>query len=74
MLRTFGATLSLLFLCLHASAQNVPPYDMWTDDVLAQIRDRSTLDPSLDVHITELYTDVFYTSNPSASFSVRWSK
>ncbi len=59
--------LSFLLFCIPSRAQqNVPPYDLWTAEVLAQIRDPRTLDYRLSVH--GLYTDVFYTSNPSAGF------
>src|SRR5438093_10518386 len=61
--------LVLLFqLCLWAATaraqKKVPPYDLWNDQVLAAIRDRSTLEESVVAHLG--YFDVFYTSNPAA--------
>jgi dienelactone hydrolase len=44
----------------------IPPYDMWTDEVQAAIRDRSTLDLEIIPHAS--YSDVFFTSNPSGDW------
>ena len=58
-----------VFLCLIPELPGqarVPPYDLWTPQVLSQIRDRSTLELSTAVHLG--YSDVFFTSNPSASW------
>ncbi len=47
-------------------AAKVPPADLWTPAVVAQIRDRGTLDVSISQHLG--YADVFFTSNPSAGW------
>ncbi len=44
----------------------VPPYDLWTPQVMSRIRDRSTLE--LSVTARDGYYDVFFTSNPSAGW------
>jgi cephalosporin-C deacetylase-like acetyl esterase len=57
------------FLCLLPTLNGqsrVPPYDLWNPQVLSQIRDRSTLELSTALHLG--YADVFFTSNPSASW------
>jgi cephalosporin-C deacetylase-like acetyl esterase len=57
----------LLCLVSALNAQSrVPPYDLWNPQVLSQIRDRSTLELSTALHLG--YSDVFFTSNPSASW------
>ena len=58
-------SVSLAFSDLCA-ADKVPPYDLWTPEVLAQIRDRSTLNH--EITAGSGYADVFYTSNPDASW------
>lgn len=45
---------------------SLPPQDLWNPARLSQIRDRTTLDPSITSRIT--YHDVFFTSNPSADW------
>lgn len=45
---------------------NAPPWDLWTKEVIADIRNRSTLELSVAHHLG--YLDVFFTSNPSASW------
>lgn len=63
-----AATLFLFaFVSTQAYAQNkVPPYDMWTDDVLSAIRDRTTLD--ISVEPPSLSSNLFFTSNRSADW------
>jgi dienelactone hydrolase len=57
----------LLCLVPVLNAQSrVPPYDLWNPQVLSAIRDRSTLELSTALHLG--YSDVFFTSNPSASW------
>lgn len=56
--------------CLSAGtvsgADRIPPLDLWTPQVIAQIHDRATLNYEL---ITRSgYADIYYTSNPSASW------
>jgi cephalosporin-C deacetylase-like acetyl esterase len=46
--------------------KRVPPYDLWTPEVLARIRDRSTLNLSITPQL--LYSDISFTSNASASW------
>lgn len=61
-------TISFLFSFvsfLHGQSR-VPPWDLWTDQVLTEIRDRSTLE--LSVSSQADHTDVFFTSNPAASW------
>jgi len=59
--------LFLAFISTQAHGQaTIPPYDMWTDDVLSAIRDRSTLKVSIVPNLG--YSDVFFTSNPSADW------
>ncbi len=61
-------TLALLFLFLpplHGQTK-VPPWDLWTDQVISTIRDRSTLE--LTVSTQSDHADVFFTSNPTASW------
>ncbi len=69
-MRTPVLALLLVFICLPASglpaADKVPPYDLWTPQVLAQIRDRSTLEHM--VTGSGGLVEVHYTSNPSASW------
>jgi len=59
----------LLFLSLTVSAfaqKAIPPYDLWTEQVMTQIRDKSTLDSSVEPKVG--YAEVYFTSNPSANF------
>jgi dienelactone hydrolase len=61
-------TLTLFFLfppLLHGQSK-VPPWDLWTDQVISEIRDRSTLELSVSLQID--HADVFFTSNPAASW------
>ncbi len=59
--------LFVAFIALESYSQaKVPPYDMWTDEVLAAIRDRSTLEMEIVPRLG--YSDVFFTSNPSADW------
>ncbi len=63
------AALIVLFLSFPApglSQARIPPYDLWTDDVLAAIRNRDTLEVEIVPHLG--YSDVFFTSNPSAGW------
>ena len=58
-----------LFLSLTASAfaqKAIPPNDLWTEQVMTQIRDKSTLDSSVEPQAG--YAEVYFTSNPSANF------
>jgi len=66
--KPIAATLFLFaFVSTQAYAQNkIPPYDMWTDDVLSAIRDRTTLD--ISVEPPSLSSNLFFTSNPSADW------
>jgi len=48
------------------AADKVPPYDLWSGQVLSAIRDRTTLE--IDVAQHAGYADVFFTSNPSAGW------
>lgn len=68
--RVSAFALLLVFACLSAGtlagAERIPPYDIWTPQVLVQIRDRSTLNHELIPRSG--YADVYYTSNPSASW------
>jgi cephalosporin-C deacetylase-like acetyl esterase len=61
-------TLALFFLFLPPlqGQTKVPPWDLWTDQVIGAIRDRSTLE--LTVSVQTDYADVFFTSNPAASW------
>jgi dienelactone hydrolase len=54
------------FLPLLHGQSKVPPWDLWTDQVISQIRDRSTLE--LTVSVQTDHADVFFTSNPAASW------
>jgi dienelactone hydrolase len=61
-------TISLLFLLaptLHGQSK-VPPWDLWTAQVITEIRDRSTLELSVSPQTD--HTDVFFTSNPAANW------
>ena len=66
--------LTILLCCLPAGSfaqQSVPPYDLWTGDILAHIHDRTTLDYTVAQYSNSfgiVTYDVFFTSNPSASF------
>ena len=68
--RTFAIVWFLVFACLSTgsllSIDRTPPYDLWTPQVLAQIRDHSTL--NYELNTLTGYADVYYTSNPSASW------
>src|SRR5262245_30868177 len=58
---------SFLWLIPPLAAQTLaPPYDLWTPDVLAAIRDRSTLELDVSPHLG--YSDVYFTSNANASW------
>ena len=66
-MQNYFLLLTIGVLTIPAGAQNpVPPYDLWTPQVLERIRDRSTLE--LTVTARDGYYDVFYTSNPSANW------
>ncbi|NWG11936.1 MAG: prolyl oligopeptidase family serine peptidase [Acidobacteria bacterium] len=69
-MRTLIFSLLLISVCLPVgdlcAADKVPPYDLWTPEVLAQIRDRSTLNH--EITLRPGYADVFFTSNPSAGW------
>ncbi len=58
------AALCVSWLALTAvegrSQAKIPPYDMWTSDVQAAIRDRSTLEMEIAPQITSGYSDVFF--------------
>jgi hypothetical protein len=66
----FAFSMLLVLVCFPAhtlsGADRVPPYDLWTPQVLARIRDRSTLNHELIPRSG--YADVYYTSNASASW------
>ncbi len=68
-----AALLLLIVGCLPASAfaqRKIPPYDLWNSQVLADIRNQTTLEPqisSLSNILVKSY-DVYFTSNRSASF------
>jgi dienelactone hydrolase len=70
MMKSWRGVLSLLPFFLSGSSAlaqlNVPPYNLWTDSVLSAIRDRSTLEESTAPGLG--YTEVFFTSNPSANW------
>src|SRR5215475_9267983 len=58
---------SVLFSLPVLEAQNVvPPYDLWNTEVQSRIRDRSTLE--LRTVQQQGYSDLFFTSNPSADW------
>ena len=66
-IRTISLPLVVLILFATGFAQTkVPPYDLWDDQVMSDIRSRSTLETSIVPHL--LYSDVFFTSNPSAGW------
>ena len=64
-----------LLSCMSVGAlarQKVPPYDLWSDEVLARVRDHSALelkvDPNASPYFGTVSYDVFFTSNASADF------
>jgi len=67
------ALLLLLVSCLSAPAfaqKKIPPDDLWNPQVMAEIRNQSTLAPRISTlsGIPVKSYDVYFTSNPSASF------
>ena len=60
-IRTIFLTLLVFSLHVTGFAQTkIPPYDLWDDQVMSDIRNRSTLETSIVPHL--LYSDVFFTS------------
>ncbi len=63
------ALLTLLFSLSWAAsavAQGKPPFDVWTDDVMTKIRDKSSLDSTVDSQFG--YAEVNFTSTTEASY------
>lgn len=57
----------LMFAAPAAWAQkSIPPLDLWNDQVMGEIRDRSTLELSVEPNFG--YAEVFFTSSSAASF------
>lgn len=66
--------LGLAFLCacsflapLRAQSK-IPPYDLWNSQVLADIKNQSSLQIDLRSSTLPLLDDVYFVSNPSASY------
>ena len=62
---------SVLFLLMFAAPvawaqKSIPPLDLWNDQIMVEIRDRSTLDSSIEPNFG--YADVFFTSTSAANF------
>ncbi len=64
-----AVTLLLLWLAATSVApaqKTFPPFDLWSDQVMSQIRDRATLEYTLEAKSG--YSEVYFTSNTAASY------
>ncbi len=59
--------LALAFATQAAAQKRIPPADLWTDDVLTAIKDKTTLDHSLDSQFG--YSEIVFTSNAAAKYT-----